>query len=150
MNIDDLYDFDWEQTELCKDVQTAWEFFDEGFSSLVDKHAPFRRYKVKGRDSPWFIPDLSDFLRNRNLAWTTARKTEADWLTFRQLRNRLTFLIIKAKSDFYLSATTENLNDPAKFWKVVKSISANENHTDIAPSIVYNDTTVSDRAFMID
>ena len=79
------------------DVQVAWAFFHDGFSSLVDKHAPLRRYKVKGRDNPWFTPELSELLRTRNLAWATARKTgsEADWLTFRQLRNRFTFLIKK-------------------------------------------------------
>lgn len=32
-------------------------------------------------------------------------------LIFRQLRNRLTFLLQKAKSDFYLSTITENLNN---------------------------------------
>ncbi len=45
----DLHDYNWEQKELCNDVQTAWEFFIEGFSSLVDKHAPFRRYSIKSK-----------------------------------------------------------------------------------------------------
>ena len=148
----DLYDLNWDRIELINDVETAWQFFSEGLSSLLDKHAPFRRYKVKGRDNPWFTPDLADLLHNRNLAWAKARKTqpEADKFIFRQLRNRFTFLIKKAKSSFCLSAITKNLNDPKKFGKVIKSISATDNHSELPPCIVNDATTVTDRATIVD
>lgn len=36
---------------------------------------------------------------------------------------KCTSFIKKAKSEFYLSVTTENLNGPRKFWEAVKSLS---------------------------
>lgn len=95
------------------------EYFYEGFISIVDKHAPFQRLRVKGRDNAWFTPELANLLQQTNQAWAKARQsgTDLDRLSFRQLRNRCTFLIKKAKSDFYLAATTENLTIPGNSGK---------------------------------
>lgn len=129
--------------ELCNDVQTAWDFFNKGFSSLVRKHAPFRRCKVKGRENPWFTPELSDLWEIEILLGLPLTPIQKD-----RVRGWLAYFLQKAKSDFYLWATkTENLNDPQNFGK---SIRANENHSDLPLSIIYNDTTVSDRASMLD
>lgn len=32
-------------------------------------------------------------------------------------------MIRKSKSEFYLKSVTENLNNPSKFWKIIKSMS---------------------------
>lgn len=86
---------------------------------------PLRRYRVKGRNNPWFSTELADSIHERNLAWAKARTTgsTADWLIFRQLCNKCSFFNKKAKPEYYLSVTTDNLNDPRKFWKTIKSLS---------------------------
>lgn len=121
----DLHEFKWDRIELIPDVETAWTFFRDGFMKIINTHAPFRKFRVKGRDNPWFSTELADTIHERNLAWVKARTTGsmADWLFFRQLRNKCTSFIKKAKSDYYLSVTTENLNNPRKFWKTIKSLS---------------------------
>ena len=70
--------FDWSKIELIPDVETAWKFFHVVFFQIVNKNAPFHRFSVKGRD---------------DLAWAKARKScfDADWLLFRQLRNKCYF-----------------------------------------------------------
>lgn len=40
-------------------------------------------------------------------------------------------MIKKSKSEFYLKLVTENLNNPSKFWKTIKSVSS----TPIASSL---------------
>ena len=50
----DLFHFNWSRIMLIPDVETAWTFFNDGFMQSVNTHAPFKRYRVKGRDNPWF------------------------------------------------------------------------------------------------
>ncbi|XP_055755262.1 uncharacterized protein LOC129834369 [Salvelinus fontinalis] len=125
----DLFYFDWSEIELIPDVETAWIIFHDAFPQIVNKHAPFRRFRVKGRDNPWFSSELSCIIHNRNLAWAKARKScsDADCLIFRQLRNKCSFLLRKAKSEYLMSVTTDILNDPRKFCKAIKSMSGNSN-----------------------
>ena len=88
--------------------------------NIVNQHAPIRKFRVKGPENPCFSPELSDTVHQHNAAWAKARNTvfASDWSVFRQLRNKCTSLIKQAKSEYYLSVTTENLNNPQKFWKV--------------------------------
>ena len=120
----DLFYFDWSKIEFIPDVETAWKFFHGGFFQIVNKHAPFHRFRVKGRDNPWFSSELSCIIHVRNLAWAKARKScsDADWLIFRQLRNKCYFLLRKAKSEYFMSVPTDNLNDPRQFWKFLLSL----------------------------
>lgn len=116
------------------------DIFYDGFTQILNRHALFRRYRVKGRDNPWFPPKLTEFIHARNVAWAKARATgyATDWTIFRQLRNKCSSLIKKAKSEYYLSVTTKNLNDPRKFWKAIKSFSVS-NHSLTVPNFVMKD-----------
>ena len=75
--------------------------------------------------NPWFSRELSDTIHQRNVAWAKARRSDfaSDLSIFRQLRNKCTSLMKRAKSEYYLFVTTENLNNPQNFWKVIKSLS---------------------------
>ncbi len=50
----DLNNLECEQINLIPDLEIAWEFFYNSFSVIVDKHAPLKSYRVKGRDNAWF------------------------------------------------------------------------------------------------
>lgn len=115
----DLWEVDWKKISLINDVELAWDYFYNFLKDAIDKHAPYRKFRVKGRTNPWFSSELSALKRERDAAWTMARKSssQADWLRFRQLRNRFTSEVKKAKSNYYLSETTKNLKDPKKFWR---------------------------------
>ena len=137
--------------DLCADVETAWSYFYLGFMEIIDRHAPLRKFRVKGRDNPWFFADLSSLLHERNKAWAKARKsgTEVEWLCFRQLRNSFTSHFKSAESKYYLSVTTENLNNPGKCWKAIKSISTGEICNEVPPCLTTASGTISDRATML-
>ena len=146
----DLYHYDWNGISLIGEVELAWKFFYDGFLSIVNKHAPLRKFRVKGRNNPWFSPDLNNLLIERNLAWARARQSqkEADWLSFRQLRNKCTSFIKRTKSEFYLSETTKNLNNPKKFWKVIKSSSGHVS-TEYPTFIVKDSRIITDKPEML-
>lgn len=106
--------------------------------SQIILHAPLRKFRGKGRNNPWFSPELSILQKARDDAWAEARnsKSQGDWLVFKQLRNHFTSLVKKAKSDFYIDKTTLNLNDPKQFWKVVKSSFWDETTNELPACIV--------------
>uniref|UniRef100_A0A3P9K1B3 Reverse transcriptase domain-containing protein n=1 Tax=Oryzias latipes TaxID=8090 RepID=A0A3P9K1B3_ORYLA len=137
----DLSAVNWKNIDLLPDVELAWTFFETSFMQIVNKHAPLRRHRVKGRENPWFSPELADTMHERNMAWACARKTGAsnDWSVFRQLRNKCSSLIKKAKSEYYLSVTTENLNNPQKFWKVIKSLTVSKS-SQALPRYILNES----------
>ena len=66
-------------------------------------------------------------------------------LPFRQLRGKCTSLIKKAKSESYLSVTTENLNNPQTFWKVIKSISVSKSPQALPTFVLKDLVPVYDR-----
>ena len=73
----------------------------------------------------------------------------SDWLLFRQLRNASTVAIRKAKADHFLTETSNNLNNPLKFWKTIKSITGNKNGIDLPPCIVKDSTQIYEKADML-
>lgn len=48
------------------------------FILLINKHAPFRRYRVRGMDNPWFNDCIATAIRNRNEVWVEAKKSNSE------------------------------------------------------------------------
>ncbi len=146
----DLNFADWSRVSIIPDVELAWSYFADLLMSIIDKHAPYKRYRVRGRENPWFSEELANLIHERNYYWAKARKsnTVALWTTFRCLRNKCTALVKKAKSSYYLALTAENLNNLRKFWQTIKSLSQN-NSSSLSTCIVSESTTIHDRAEML-
>ncbi len=51
------------------DPEVALSYFTDIFNSLENKHAPFKKYRVK-RLNPWLSPEIAEMLRKRDIAWT--------------------------------------------------------------------------------
>lgn len=79
-------------------VETACSYFYEIFIR-VNRHATFMKFRVKCRDNAWFSSELSNSIREHNVAWARARWTgcDGDWLSFSQLRNNCSSLIKKSQ-----------------------------------------------------
>lgn len=132
-------------------MSIAWQYFHTLFLKIVNRHAPVRTFRVKGRDNPWFSNELSELLHERNLAWAIARKSDIDkdWVAFRKLRNKCTALIRRSKSEYYLNETSQNLNNPIKFWKTIKSLSPSTSYNDFPDQILVKDSLITNRTDMV-
>jgi hypothetical protein len=77
----DLYNS--EVFHVCEmvDVDLAWNYFQTNFLTLINKHAPIRRLRVRGKDNPWFNKSISSSIRERNVVWAKAKRTNnaSDW-----------------------------------------------------------------------
>jgi len=145
--LQDLATYDWERISLIPDVEFAWQYFYDGLTSVLNRHAPFKKFRVKGRDNPWFSTALSVLIRERDTAWAKARQSDSDsdWIRFRQLRNKCTVAIRQAKADYFIAKTTTNLNNPKLFWQNIKYIAGNKKSSDFPSCIIMDSTIVSDK-----
>ena len=91
----DIYQSDLNLVCFMDDVELAWDYFKKAFLAIIDKHAPTIRYRVRGRDNPWFNDSIATAIRERNEAWIKAKRNNTDkcWLNYRVLRNKCTRLI---------------------------------------------------------
>lgn len=83
---------------------------------MIDKHAPFRTIRVKGRHLPWISAYLINLFKERDRAWAKYRKSKnpADWELYRQLGNQSKIQTRNAKSNYYQEAFGQNYNNPKK------------------------------------
>lgn len=52
----DLFYFDWTRIAMIDDVELALTFFQNSFLDILNRHAPILKFRIKGRDNPWFTP----------------------------------------------------------------------------------------------
>ena len=144
--IAELQNSDIRYTLQIPDVEMALEFFNKTFISIIDKHAPWKRLRVKNSSPPWFTPELSALLKQKNRSWILARKSRdpSHWASFRQIRNQCTAAVAHAKSKYFLDLVTSSYSDPSKFWKAVNSDKSKA--TTVLPTQVkYNDCLITEQ-----
>ena len=86
--------------------------FKSLLKSVIDKHAPLTKKRVRGRDSPWFTNEIKTKTYERDYYLRKARKSgkEIDWSTYRRLRNDVTRSIRQSKANYTRHIFRENIN----------------------------------------
>ena len=137
-NLQDIFSF--------KDPHLALNHFIYTFNSIADKHAPFKKIRVKNRRNPWFSSEISLEMRARDKAWKTARSSgfRSDWQKFHLLRNKCLNMIRKAKSAYYISTLSDCSGNPGKFWSTVKSLSQTQSSS-LPNQIKTDSSTISNK-----
>ncbi len=115
--ISNLISINWERHQLIPNVQDAWDFLQSEFTQVVDRHAPWKILKVKGRHLPWISVELISIFRQRDKAWAKFRQTRANagWETYRQRRNNSKTFTCNAKSNYYKECLCNNFQKPKQF-----------------------------------
>lgn len=90
-----FYLSDLSRVSLIPDVELEWEYFKTIFLSISNKHVPMKKLRISVRDNPWFSHSLSELINLRSKFWAQARMSDSsvDWIMFRTLRNKCTFMI---------------------------------------------------------
>ena len=122
--IQDVVSIDWDRFQLIPFVNEAWSFFLEEFTKVIDKHAPWKSVRVKGRHLPWINSDLISLFRRRDNAWAKYRasKEQADWDTYKQLRNFCKTQTRNAEANYYRNSLCQDFKNPKQFWKRLNNI----------------------------
>ena len=80
--------------------------------------------KVRGKPAPWLNNYVKSLMnaRDKMLRESRRTKTVSDISQYKLKRNKVNAAVRKAKSTYFKNLPSENVPDPNKFWKTVKSI----------------------------
>lgn len=72
-------------------------------TNVINKHAPIRTVKVKGRHLPWISSDLIKLFKQRDKAWAKYWLSwdSTDWENYRCLRNLCKAKTKIAKANYF-------------------------------------------------
>lgn len=109
----------WEIINLIPSVEDVWSYFKNTLSLIIEEHVPLKRFQTKNHYSPLFSHDLTALIRLKNTLWRRARSSQppANWLAFRQCRNKTTQVIRKAKISHFKEEFSASSSDAKTFWK---------------------------------
>ena len=99
--------------------------FDNTLRSLLDRYAPVKhKNSTSQRCVPWMNNQIKLAKRQRKKAERKWRASKAyiDLLSYHTMRNCVTFLSNKARSDYYTNFTTENSTDQRRLFRASKSL----------------------------
>lgn len=149
--LNDLYNSDLSRATLIPEAELACYDFHSAFLAISKKQVPIKKFRVISRENPWFSESLSELSHLRNKYWAQARfrNASADWIKFKILRNKCNSMIRKSKSVFNLRSVTENLNNPSKFWKIIKSLSNTSAISSLLDNILVDSVELKDKAVIV-
>ena len=97
----------------------------------------------------WITGEIKQLIRKRKRLYRIAKiqNRQADWYTFRQLRNKIISLIKTAKAD-HISSLAQSLTDKStnkSWWSTVKNfLTSNNQHKNIPPLLQNNNILYTD------
>ena len=67
----DLNLSDWTRVNLIPEPELELQYFKSLFLDIINKHAPLRKYKIKGRNNPWFSEHATkQQMRREDYPWS--------------------------------------------------------------------------------
>ena len=94
------------------------------FSEVLDKHAPIKKVKIRGRPSPYITDEIRQLMKSRDRWRKIARRTGKPdaWTTYKNLRNDVKRKIRSAERAFAADQITSNPNNSSQLWKTIRSL----------------------------
>ena len=119
---EDLLTVPWEiiqNFDTVDDMVTAWNTL---FLETLNKHAPVKCHRIKKKYQPdWLTPEILDAMKERDKCKINGNIDE-----YKILRNRVSSLIERAKTETYQAKIEEGQSDPKSIWKIFKELGTNK------------------------
>ncbi|CAH3131705.1 unnamed protein product [Pocillopora meandrina] len=80
----------WSVVEVFDDGDDKLHAFDLLFNEILDRHAPIRSIKVRGKPNPCITEEIRELMKSRNVWPKTARRTNDPhaWSTYKTLNTK--------------------------------------------------------------
>lgn len=120
----DLGSFGWDYLYSLNNVNEMVDFFNKSVISLFNIHAPMKTSKITKNPAPWLTGNIRFMMRLRQKALSKYKKhkSDADWQSYKDLRN-LVLTTIRNEKKAYLNFKFQS--DPKNFWKTLKYLNIN-------------------------
>uniref|UniRef100_A0A8K9V263 Reverse transcriptase domain-containing protein n=1 Tax=Oncorhynchus mykiss TaxID=8022 RepID=A0A8K9V263_ONCMY len=148
----DLAGVSWKDIDLIPSVEDAWIFFKNAFLTILNKHAPFKKFRTRNRYSPWFSPDLTALNQHKNVLWRSALASNSprDMQLFREARNHYTQAVRKAKASFFKQKFASCNTNSKKLWDTVKSMENKNTSSQLPTALKIGNTVTTDKSTIIE
>jgi hypothetical protein len=105
-----------------RDVNSKLELFNELFLNTLNRHAPMKYIKIKGRPHKFIGQEMKQLMkvRDRRLKYFRKSKNSEDWNSYKQFRNAVKISIRKAESKYICSQIEKNKDNSKSMWKVIR------------------------------
>ena len=149
--IKDLEQAPWSSIEVSNDPDLAWSIFESLFTPIYDAHAPFKQVKIPNNQPQWindeYLACRIDLVRTRSRAQKSF--SDADWLAYRNLRNKINNLATRLKREFIETSISNAGTDTCKLWKTIKTVLPGSKH-DVISSLRVGDSITNDGKLIAD
>ena len=118
------------QPEQFTSLEQAHTLYEETLTSIMDKHCPVLRKKIKPRHHPWFDEALRSLRRKRRAAERKFRKsnTHEARMEYINLRKKFSRMEYGKKTSFHRRAFKDCGNDSKKIFQKINKLTGVENN----------------------
>lgn len=129
----DLFSVPWSDILLAGDVNEMVKYFDSFITTLFNKHAHVKRFRVKEAPHPWLTDNVRLMINIRNKALVKARSTKmlSHMNHYKEMRNFVNSSIKREKQAYFTYYVNNNIKYPAKMWQHLKRFTPFGNTYDI-------------------
>ena len=119
---DDLKNMPWDNLKIATDIDTVCTAFNHNVSSVINKHAPLQKKRVKGKKVAWITKELLDGIKERDYLKKVASRTsnQTDWSNYKCKRNEINNLKNRLKQNHYKGKINEHKSKSKRLWKIFK------------------------------
>ena len=116
--ISELEQQPWSVINIFDSASDALDYFVSTFNSVLNKHAPKKKRRVKKSKQPnWMNQNITNAIKTRDSIDKSKNMAE-----YRLWRNRSTTLIQDAKKEFYSQSINNNYKSPKVLWQNLHDI----------------------------
>ena len=139
---------------ICDMQPNSCDEFINTFMNVFDKHAPLKKKYVRGNNGPFITRDIRKAIMTRSKLANKYHKEKSmkTKLQYNKQRNVCTYLVRKAKREYYKNLKPSSITDTKSFWKTVKpflsdKVNSTENITLFEENVISSDDETNAKIF---
>ena len=141
----DIENIAWDPVYKAPDLETMYDRFLSLLYSVIDRHAPMRKVRVKQKESPWMTRDILTMIRDRDKLKIKAKRSKltSDWENYKKARNNVTSSIRQSKRQFIANKIEQAGNSTKEIWQSLKYVIPGKKKDTQTASIKVNDEDIN-------
>ena len=128
------------------DIDNKVTIFENIHRDIINKHAPFRTFRVTRPAAPWLTEEIKEMMDDRDKyknKFNVDKKSETE-LIFKDLRNKVTHAIRNSKIKCFNERINTKIKDSKHFHQALKNFSIVESKINSNDSCVINATALNE------
>ena len=83
--LNDLSQMPWENVTQYENPNLCWQLWKSFYLQVLNRHAPFRRMRIRGNSLPWITPNIKNLMRARDFHKKKAAKfnSQLHWAKYK-------------------------------------------------------------------